>query len=498
MALASLAPTLAQASPFVVDDGNDFNTTYSCPVGGPCTLRDAVAESNASTGDDVIEITVPSTLERSGIDDDNTAGDLDFCKTVPGRTVTVRGVPSGVSVVWSAQIPAAERDRIFHVPDRSDCYPVTLILEGINLSGGEVTDQADGGGCIASHGPLTVLNNVLVHGCRHTMTTWSAGTPGGGGIQAHGALVLEESEVLWNWSTRGNGGGIQALGDVTIVESELRLNSAGVTGGGGHGGALHAMSEAVVTIERSRIEGNDAQTRGGGLFVFPSQLRIVDTEVVHNELGTSHAQAGGGLHLVSPTSQGSDPIIERSLFYANDASGTFGGGVYVAGEAEDALKVWNSTFSENSAGGGGAFMLEGTGGPFEVSLRHVTLHDNSSTGLTSVARVQGAATFRYQASLIDGDCGGGGAVVTDLYNVVKNTWGFGQCDYDLVDDRFVSAFALDPLSILPGEWTRYHEPVAGSFRTLCEIVPPNVCLPEDQRENPRPTSGACLAGSWEP
>ena len=142
------------------------NVTYDAPDINPgdgdcndgtgnCTLRAAVMEANAQSGDDVImlpagtyPITVPGANEQSAL-----TGDLDVRDTT--GTLTILGAGVSTTIIDASGLG----DRIFDVWDGA-----TLVAEDLTITGGLNTGLEEGGGVLVRNGDLA-LTRCLVSFC---------------------------------------------------------------------------------------------------------------------------------------------------------------------------------------------------------------------------------------------------------------------------------------------------------------------------------------------
>jgi hypothetical protein len=114
-----------------VDDPDTNLGDGQCDSGtsgpGPCTLRAAIMESNASVGTtDVIVVAADTyTLElpSAGDPDDGASGDLDILDSV-----NITG-PSGAALTT---VDAAGLDRVFDIPNAG----LTVSITGLTITGG--------------------------------------------------------------------------------------------------------------------------------------------------------------------------------------------------------------------------------------------------------------------------------------------------------------------------------------------------------------------------
>src|SRR6266540_767746 len=219
----SLSPVRAQASPgatraaFIVDstvDAVDANLGdgLCATAAGECTLRAAIQETNALTGDD--SITLPAGVYRltiPGADEDAAAiGDLDISDnlTLAGAGASRTSIDGNGSVTG---------DRVFHMLSAA-----RVRISGATVSGG----KAIGGG------PFSFSD--------------------GGGIYNSGTLTMNKSSISGN--TAKSGGGLDNSGKATINKSALSGNTA--TGQAAHGGG--AYNSGTLAINTSSISENTA------------------------------------------------------------------------------------------------------------------------------------------------------------------------------------------------------------------------------------------------
>ena len=253
-------------------------------VGGVCTLRAAVQESNILPGTQTI--TVPDgtiVLGEPGADEDAAAtGDLDLTDDVV--------------------ITGAGRDRT--VIDADGLDRVLDIRRGVRADIADLTvrhGDAFSGGAVRTAG-ATTLQRVGVEDSRATY---------GAGIQVDdGSLSLVESRVTGNSAGFG-GGGISSDGSasLSVEHSLVRDNAAGTSGGGidSHGAftlttstidANRASRGAGITgrvqVTRSLFRDNVASANGGGLLTVGAGSRVVNTTFSGNRAGVGAGVSNSG------------------------------------------------------------------------------------------------------------------------------------------------------------------------------------------------------------
>lgn len=269
---APLLVTGLETTSWVLDNSVGFfgDTTDNIPgdgdirdVNGNRSLRAAINEANANTGNDVIELAVGTyTLSlNERFEDEGLSGDLDI-----RESLTIRGTGSRAS---DTVIDANQIDRVFHV------FPgVELILENLTIMGGEAYDGA----------------GLFIEG-----STTTSGITG----SSAGVVRMTDVNVIDN-EAYNQGGGIYNLGTVEAVRSSISQNIAGSRGGG-------IFNHGITDLLNVTVSSNFAVSRGGGIYnevqasainaviqpvVAISQLTAVNSTIAFNRAES----AGGGLY----------------------------------------------------------------------------------------------------------------------------------------------------------------------------------------------------------
>lgn len=320
---------------------------------------------------------------------------------------------------------------------------VQLELTGGGTFGPQVTiadstitlnQQASRGG-----GVHAILNNgakLVVSGT--TFEEHNVSDRGAGLYAELSAASLDIDESTFSLGVAANKGGgihvvIHSSSSVTITESEIRDNRADNSGAGGFdssgggGGGVFALIEenasltladsivsgniaqdgggifanmsypylfghrqssgSVLTIERSRLEGNRAVNRGGGLYAATGgggSISVVDSVITGNDagialLGGFPAQipnAGGGIYayLFSNDESAAAMLTVAGTEISSNTAGQHGGGIALCTKRENAaaeisrLSVYNSTISGNVAGHTTQSYYPGTGGGVHLAI----------------------------------------------------------------------------------------------------------------------------------
>jgi uncharacterized repeat protein (TIGR01451 family)/CSLREA domain-containing protein len=407
---------------FAVDstaDEVDFNpgdgicaTSFS---GGVCTLRAAIQETNAlantdTTGDPALDpdiINVPAgtyTLTIVGADEHVAAmGDLDITDDL-----TIVGAGSGTTIIQAGTLGHMDTggpngiDRVFHTIDGVR-GSTDVSLSGITIRHGNV--QFNGGGIFhEGTGTLSATNTVI--------TNNQAGGIGGGGIRTVSAPVNLTDSTVSNNRTAGvgskSGGGIQTdNGELTLLRTTLSGNTADSDGGGiravfadvtvtdsiisGNtskgfdGGGIH-NDVGTVTITRSIISGNNAED-GGGILTGPGPLIVESSTISGNtatgldSTGASSNGVGGGIASRGGSSGGSLSITDSTI--SGNTAALSGGGINIQ-QNIDQVTITRSTISGNTVTGASSNPGSGAGGGINaqnnsiITLTNVTVSGNTA------------------------------------------------------------------------------------------------------------------------
>lgn len=372
LATGSLASAAASATTLKVTTTKDELSGHH----GKCSLRKAIqtvdspgtrtACGTARRGPNTIEL--PAGRYRLSIQpkgaDGNATGDLNV--TGEGRlTIVGRGKADTVidaaglgdralSIAATASVtlrrltitgghPAAAKNGSRGTDDASCSAGDT----GGNGSGARSRGQ---GGGISNSGRLT-LDEVAVRGN-------AAGAGGAGGVGGKGGCTGG------NGGPGGDGGGIYNQGRLGVIDSSVWANTAGAGGSGGAGGADSGGTGG--TGGRGGPGGD-----GGGIYN-RGKLSVLLSSVYKNRAGRAGAGGSGGGGMIGGAGGGG-------------GLGGSGGAVF---STSGALRVINSTFTDDIAGSGGAGGAPagsggagGDGGAIRVTaaasmLRNATVADN--------------------------------------------------------------------------------------------------------------------------
>jgi hypothetical protein len=273
-------------------------------VDGDISLRDAIASAAVN---ETIDFSVAGTIQLSGL------GEIPIF-----QGLTIQGPGADLLTIRAYDSdPNFEGDgsRIFNVDDGIAENLITVSISGLTLEGG---DSAAGGGAIRNRENLTV-----------------------------------EKSHLKNNTTYGHGGAILTLdGKLTVVDSEISGNTARDYAAYGGGGGIAAFG--YLSLLRTAIHGNSADSHGGGVMSQDGDLTIVNSTISGNTAGaieTSLYGDGGGVFI----GKKSDPYagepysasIAHSTITANSSFGA-GAGVFVQAESDTVVTLSHTIVAKNS------------------------------------------------------------------------------------------------------------------------------------------------------
>ena len=128
--------------------------------------------------------------------------------------------------------------------------------ETITIVGGTVSTGNGGGILVEDPANVLTLTNVRLVGNSAGLASSSDTAQNGGGIYSSGSVVLVQSTVgtaAMPDQTSGNGGGIWAGAGLSMTGSTVNGNQAGTDGGG-----LYVNNGNKTTASRSSVSGNTA------------------------------------------------------------------------------------------------------------------------------------------------------------------------------------------------------------------------------------------------
>jgi hypothetical protein len=411
-----------------------FNVTTT-NISGPGSLPVAIAQANATPGDNQIQISVTNPI---------TLG-------VPLPTVT-----NSVAIAGIASVPSIISGG-GTLPLFTFATGTTNSLSNLVLANGYTTFN---GAAISNASTLTVSSCVM-------MNNYAAIQ--GGAVCNSGAMAISSSVISGNQA--GDGGALYNSGTLTLNNSKLLANQAIDGGAIDNAGSL---SLSTITISNNIATGGF----GGGVFN-TGTLAIICSTFVSNAATNTGVSEGGALF-----SRIGFAGITNSTFYQNSAIGApgyggsigYGGAIFV--DFNGYVSLINCTIANNSSQGraGG----QGIGGGINN-----TNQINNTTGTILLLNTIVAGNIAANGSSPDLN----GAFVSSGVNLIGNNQ--GATGLSIFDFQNVAA-NLGPLQNNGGS-TLTCAPLTGSFAIGYGT---SVGAPlTDQRGVPRPQNGAFDIGA---
>jgi CSLREA domain-containing protein len=364
-----------------------------------CSLREAVITSNDCEGTQTIRIpngTYYLTIEGQN-EADSARGDLNI-----RDAVIIEGLSN--PVIDGSGIDRVISISLLHASDEARLSNLTIrngsggpgagifdIQGELFLLDTEVrsnTSSRSGGGIYATSGALDIR--------RSTIASNTANGDGGGIFISTGAsLHLYDNSVLeQNRSLEGySGGGLfnQSSTLSVIEDATLQDNTSSGLGGG-------LYNDGLLSVRRSRIEGNSATTLGGAIATTSAGFEIEASRLVGNQ-----APSGGGI-AIQPGGVGpATPVQIQSTLFDQNQTSLDGGQIFSTAGVD--LRVHDSDFLNGRARYGGAIYNLGN-----LSVVGTTFSGNqASVG----GAIYNRATARFEADTFDHNRAEGTSPIAD-------------------------------------------------------------------------------------
>lgn len=513
--LAIQSPPRATAATFLVTV-NDASDDGLCDA--HCSVRDAVAESNANPGLDTIQIPAGTyALGNAVVDpgltppgailtltDDTVLLGADAESTILDGGLLVDGVPNDLSpalvdVAAGADVTLQSLTLQNSLGGIRNDGVLTVVASRVRDNGGGAPYALpyDASGGISSSGTLTVTASLIE----------SNAAPLGGGLFNEGTALVETSTLQHNVAMLG--GGALDFGQLTVRGSTVQENTA-VTVGSVPGSGGGVASAGDTHLDGCTVAGNSAII-GGGLFIASASasMEVLDSTVARNVAdSTSGAIANGfpGWPPLAPE-PGGTLTIEGASIASNPSAGLVGfggattlrrsalvqnGGVGLDQRARganldnDVILAENVTISGNGTSLAPESVAQARSSEV-LELRHATVVASAPMDVALLASASGE--LRLLGSVIAGRCAA--LEEGETPNVVSsggNVEGAGDtCGLTQPSDRIgVAELALAPLGT-SANGTAAHGLLGASPAIDAALAAS--CPATDQRGEPRPIDG---------
>ena len=239
------AVTVGNATDLSNGDTSSFTALINNDGGDGISLREAISAANNTAQEDSI------TFDQNVF----TGGDDNLIRLTQGELAITESLSIDGTSVGSVVITGDRLGNDIRLPG-------TNITDVVSSSGGQLNDNSRVLNFSAPTGNLTLSSLTITGG----HTTGSAGAGGGIFFGSSETITLNRSTISGNSATgsQGRGGGIATTeGSVSLMNSTVNGNTANTTGGG-----ISARNSGVVSLMNSTVSSNSSNDGGGGISSF--------------------------------------------------------------------------------------------------------------------------------------------------------------------------------------------------------------------------------------
>ena len=262
-----------------------------------CSLREAVAVSNATADNDTVIFALPLFSSPQTI------------VLASGELVGMNNGSLSINGPGASRLTLSGNNasRIFRSVTGSN-----VTLSGMRLTGGtgvSTVNNNSGGAILNDAGTMTLLDLIVAN----NNTSGSAG-----GIRNSGtgsAMTVNRCIIANNTSATSSAGGIQNFSTSTLTV--LNSTFTGNVSGGGTVGGGGMQANGLVSISNSTFFGNTSNTNGGGGAINSNGTLLLLTNVTIT--GNTSLGNGGGLHRGTTNANG---FIRNSIIARNNGAAT--------------------------------------------------------------------------------------------------------------------------------------------------------------------------------
>jgi CSLREA domain-containing protein len=336
-----------------IQDATPGNFICSTATVGQCTLRAAITEANAKSGDDTIILPAGTYTETlvAIAEDANAGGDFDI-----NSNITITGAGAGSTIIQAASSSNATTERVLHF------LSGTSTVSGVTIRHGGTTGGGFGGG-IVIEGIFPAQTNVAFDSV--TISDNSSSTFGGGIAALNSSTLTMNDSLVTNNFAGGSGGGIYtnltlsssaaptALTNTTVSFNRAVSNSAIAIRGGGISAENFGLILNNCSISDNSVIAttSGAVAEGGGLY----GRGIFNNSSINNNTvtATSSAARGGGIRLTGGATINDCSVsnnVAKTSNAVNTSALSSGGGIYAP---PDTLNINRTYISGNKADEGG-------------------------------------------------------------------------------------------------------------------------------------------------
>ncbi len=291
----------------------------------------------------------------------------------------------------------------------SSGYNITLDLAGNTLTGTSTV--------ITNRGTLVLTDSTATTDSDGNYSsgkiTGGSASTGSGVYNNGGTFTMEGGTITGNTASNYGGGVYSNGGTFTMKGGAISNNTNTTTGNYGGAGVYIAGSSGVFNMEGGTISENTSPKYGGGVFLTAATFNMSGGTISGNS--NTSGTYGGGVYIA-----GSSIFNMSGGTITGNSAGTLGGGVYVTSAT---FNMTGGTISENTAitNGGGVYVV--SSGTFNMSGGVITGNKASASssyggGVYSTGSliVSGGTISKNEAS-----SGGGVYSVGSTFNMTGGT-----------------------------------------------------------------------------
>ncbi|MBQ9874353.1 MAG: hypothetical protein IJM30_07805 [Thermoguttaceae bacterium] len=367
-----------------------------------------------STGDRLVSGTLRYALAAAA-----PGNTIKFSSSLKGKTITIangellvdKAITIDASAIWDDGTPgitidAGQNSRVFNITADAN-------LVGLTITGGKASE---GAGILVADAASATLTRCVVSGNLAESAPGQSGTiviARGGGIANYGDLTLESTRVENNeaivlegsTTAYAFGGGIWSEKTLVARDSVIEGNATEAKSlsspANSHGAGFYSVGSA--TLVDCEVVGNENRVGssntagssrllayGGGGFVL-GELRAENSRFADNGAAMGAAHKGGAIYAAS----NSRVVLTDETTIENNASVSFGGGVYSEGDLTISERC---VLSGNASETGGALYSSGKLTMVDATVRG-NLAECGYLAMGGALYLAGAATIENVALL---------------------------------------------------------------------------------------------------
>lgn len=325
----------------IQDTGDSTPGDGSCEDGGgDCSLRAAIEEANALSGEDTILLPAgvyPLELGQLDVTDDlNLTGAGPEVTAIDGQNFTRLFMVGDGAEMWfqisnltlqNANLPTPSGAAVINFGHYADGILDNIrVVNNTGWSNAGVLNSNIGStivirdslfqGNVAQGGVLGLYNAEIVN--TRVISNTATGIDISGGTINLQSGSITNSEIVGNYTT-GNGGGINGDGKIGIFNTLIAGNYSERRGGG-----IQYIGGPLLTIINSTIAGNFAEMDGGGIKFSASAnnfLEIVNTTIYGNIADYNQDGFGDGGGIIYEASSFESVFLRNSILFGNIDTG---------------------------------------------------------------------------------------------------------------------------------------------------------------------------------